>query len=151
MHFEMHVLTKIEVAAKCDLQNASGIELMKSLPHEVRITFRYSDEKIAQHYTVVFDDCESLQNSVRHAIILSKDNLLISLENVRLVEVTWMNRTKHVYLDSNDAGYDHVLTDVRFNDRSLKVSSETYSVCSCIMKDLTYIDTYVTLHTHGNK
>jgi len=142
----MSFLHKIEIAAKCSGTD-SGIELLQSLPREIDIVFHYNGSKSSQPHRVIFEDHESLQNNIRYAIILINDDLSFPLDNVTSVEVIWINKHIYVHMDSDDSGYNHVLTDVRFNDRSLSVSLDTYSVCSCILHDMKYADIYVTLYT----
>lgn len=86
---------------------------------------------------------------INYALILSKDRLFYPTSNICSVSLDCKTGGGHLeaQLSDDDIGYDHILTDVRHNDRSLPVPGGCYSVCSCVSNGLSYVDIYLTIHT----
>jgi len=150
----MEIIYKIEIGAKCPSDNIPAKELIQSLSQNVTITLHSSHNFGRQTHFVVFDDCDKLHNKNRYALILSKNGLFYPTSNVCSVALDWSNtdcKTSGGHLEAqlstDDIGYDHVLTDVRHNDRSLPVPAGCYSVCSSVSNGVSYADIYLTIHT----
>lgn len=153
----MGTIHKIEIAAKCSNDNVAAKNLIQSLPHTLTFKLnRYGSDSI--EHIITFDDAETLSNNTRYALILSHKGLGWPINDIRSVSSIWIPKSSedtaasgylHVLLSSDDSGYDHVLTDVRYNDRFLPVSEKSYSICSSLinLNTSTYIDIYITIHT----
>lgn len=152
----MEVIHKIEIAAKCPPDNERAKELIQSLSNNLSVTLYSSSncDSPPESHSILFEDYEKLHNKTRYALILSKDNLYYSTSNIRSIALDWScvdRKTNGGHLDvelsSNDRGYDHVLTDVRYTDRSLNITPGCYSVCSSINDGASYLDIFITIHT----
>lgn len=153
----MEVIHKIEIAAMGSPDNAEEISLIKSLSRSVIVTLNSAcDRAKDQKFFVTLDSSEVLHNKERFALILSEGGMSYPTSGIRSVSVEWTS-DKHnsktlkgkllVELSDDDACYDHILTDVRNNDRSIPVPEGRYSTCSCVSNGTLYYDSYITIHT----
>jgi len=87
-------LTKIEIAAECPFNNIVSKDCVKSLPHTIKYRFYYHDYLFSEFYTITsddFDTYEELHSKSRnkYAMILGKEDLSHSLDNVKCIEFKW--------------------------------------------------------------
>ena len=151
----MEVIHKIEVCAKCPSNDTEAKELIQSLSHTITVTLHSSNSGcIPQIRSIIFEDFEKLDNGNRYALILSKEKLSYPTSNIRSVGLDWSSNNCNsigghfgVHLNEDDVNYDHILTDVRYSDRSLPVPPGCYSVCSFVSNGVSNADIYVTVHT----
>lgn len=147
----MKVIHSIEIGAKCCSDNSAARNLIKSLSSTIKLTLSGSMQK---SHSITFDDRDELHNKNRYAIVLSKHELSYPISDIHTVTLDWPNTIDdgvrghlELRLSSDEAHYDHILTDVRYNDRTLPIRPGCYSVCSSIFDGISYIDIYLTIHT----
>ena len=153
----MEVIHKIEIAAVCSPDQAEETSLIKSISRSVLVTLNSACDKTQdQKFSVAFNTSSVLRNDDRFALILSEAGLSYPTSGIRSVSVECTSEEHEskglkgkflVELSDDDAGYDHILTDVRNNDRSIPVPNGRYSTCSCVSNGTVYYDCYITIHT----
>jgi len=137
-----HIINKIEVAAAVSNNNNITSE---DFPKEIKV-YIVNDQV---HNFNLKDEINISRDNLK-AIILSTEEINFRAEEGNIVKVVWGKNTFHVHIDNDDRRYDHILTDVIHNDRSIKIPKTKYSVCSCTILSgdrYRYADTYITLHT----
>ena len=138
-----HIINKIEVAATVRNENLSS----EDFPREIKV---YIDEDEVHNFNLGNDKNISRDNL--SGIILSTDKINFKAEDEDTVEVVWGDTKFYVHINDDDRCYDHILTDVIYNDRSIKIPKTRYSVCTFArLSGGRYAELYITLHTQKKR